>query len=86
LFIFRANCYFQGKLLFSGQIFSAPPVKRLPVRLCGCWLEVCGCGAEAGKISEIPAGAGRGGFRFCGCGAGADENFNPRRTLVGIPT
>ena len=31
--IFRANCYFQGKLLFSGQIFSAPPVKCLPVRL-----------------------------------------------------
>ena len=28
--IFRAK----GKLLFSGQIFSAPPVKCLPVRLC----------------------------------------------------
>jgi len=26
--------YFQGNLLFSGQNFSAPPVKCLPVRLC----------------------------------------------------
>jgi len=25
--IFRANCYFQGKLLFSGQIFFHPPGK-----------------------------------------------------------
>jgi len=57
-------------LLFSGQIFSAPPVKRLPVRLCGCWLEVCGCGAEAGKISQIPAGAGRAGAGLDFAGAG----------------
>ena len=31
LFIFRANCYFQGKLLFSGQIFSAPS-RKMPSR------------------------------------------------------
>jgi len=29
----RKNCYFQGKLSFSGQFFSAPAVRCLPVRL-----------------------------------------------------
>ena len=38
----------------------------------GCGLEVCGGGAGAGKISQIPAGAGR----------KRTKNFNPRRTLL----
>ena len=37
-----------------------------------CGLEVCGCGAGAGKISQIPAGWER------------TKNFNPLRTLVCI--
>jgi len=35
------------------------------------------CRAGAGKISQIPAGARRSGFKFCGCGAGADKQFQP---------
>ena len=38
-------------------------------------LEICGCGAGAGKISRIPAGVGEGGFKFSG--AGADKKFQP---------
>ena len=38
----------------------------------GCGLEVCGCGAGAGKISQIHAGAGRERTKY----------FNPCRTLV----
>jgi len=39
-------------------------------------LEVRGCGAGAGKISQIPAGAGRGG---------RGQKINPRRTLASTP-
>ena len=35
------------------------------------------CGAGAGKISQTPAGAEQGGFKFCGYGAGADTKFQP---------
>jgi len=35
--------YFQGKLLISGQIFSTPPVKCLPVRL---WVSLTHVGLE----------------------------------------
>jgi len=47
----------------------------------------CGCGLRwsagrvdavwkcAGKISQTPAGAGWGGFKFCGCGAGAEKKL-----------
>jgi len=43
---------------------------------------VCGCGAGAGKISQTPAGAGWGGFKFCRYGAEQTKNFNLRRTLT----
>jgi len=33
------------------------------------------CGVGAGKISQTPAGAGRGGFKLCG--TGADTKFQP---------
>jgi len=39
----------------------------------GRGLETCGCGARAGKISQIPAAVG--GVKFCGCEAGADKRF-----------
>ena len=42
-----------------------------------CGLEVCGCGAGAGKISQTPAGAGRDEFKFRECGAGTDKMFQP---------
>ena len=48
----------------------------------GCGLEVCGCRAGAGKISQIPAGAGRAGLNFAGAGRERTKNFSPRRTLV----
>ena len=35
-FALNYKSYFLGKLLFSGQIFSAPPAKCLPVRLWVC--------------------------------------------------
>ena len=40
-------------------------------------LEVCGCGAGAGKISRTPAG-----LNFEGAGRERTKNFNPHRTLV----
>ena len=46
----------------------------------GCGLEVCGCGAGVGKISQIPVGAG--GLNFAGAGREVTKNFNPCRTLL----
>jgi len=45
----------------------------------GCGLEVCWCGAGAGKISQIPTGAGLAGLV-------RTKSFNPRRTLVSCET
>jgi len=47
---------------------------------CAGRVEVCGCAAGAGTNSQIPADAGRVGFKIYGPGAG--KNFNLRRFIV----
>jgi len=39
-----------------------------------CRLEICGCRAGGGKISQIPAGVGR--VALCGCRGGVDKKLN----------
>jgi len=61
-FEFLDRCGFGTENLRGGLEWCAGRVR----------VTVCGCGAEAGKISRMPAGAGR----------KRAKNFNPGRTLL----